>query len=140
MKFKVRYLSLLTAIGLTATTLCGFSSKLSETEEIGTIVESTNTSKITDKLQAVLDDSNDDDLIPVYIWTSDIDYDEVENKTIQASGFSKENLIEKSDKMYQSLTVSFAPDIVETASLQEKSDINLSDNYKLPKKLPRQRH
>lgn len=135
MKFKVRYLSLLTAIGLTATTLCGFSSKLSETEEIGTIVESTSTSKITDKLQAVMDDSNDDDLIPVYIWTSDIDYDEVENKTIQASGFSKENLIEKSDKMYQSLTVSFAPDIVETASLQEKSDINLSDNYKIAEKI-----
>lgn len=33
--------------------------------------------------------------------------------------------------MYQPLTVSLAPDIVETASLQEKSDINLSDNYKI---------
>ncbi len=130
MKLKFRCLSLLTAGSLTAATLCGLSSGLTEPEKNAAIIESTGTTKIAEKLQAALEDSNDDDLIPVYIWINDIDYGAVESKTVQKLGFSKESLSKQSGKMYEPLTVSLSTKIMESAAIQEKSDINLSDDYK----------
>lgn len=61
-------------------------------------------SKITEELWAVLNESTDDEMIPVYIWINDIDCNAVESKTIKTTGFSKEELTAKSKKLYEPLT------------------------------------
>lgn len=82
-----------------------------------------------------MDDLNDDDLIPVYVWINDIDYGAVESKTEQELELSKESLIKKSEKMYNSLTACLMPDIMEATALQEKTNVNLPNNYKIDEKI-----
>lgn len=131
MKLKVRYLSLIAAVCLAVTTLCGFSSASAEIDDIGTIIESVRGTKIAKNLQDVLDKSNDADLIPVYIWINDIDYNLVERKTLYESGFSKDSLIEKSSRMYEPLIASVSPDVMEISVSQESVDTNVSHNYNI---------
>lgn len=134
MKTQVRCLSLLVAVSLIATTLCGFSSGLEETKKEAVTLESTTTTKISEKLQAALEDLNDDDLIPICIWINDIDHSMVESQTEQKLGFSKESLIKKSKKIYEPLSANLSPDIIGNV-YQEKSDLDLSNNYNFDKKI-----
>lgn len=81
MKMKNRILSLFAVACLTATTLGNYSISSAAVESNGAITAEFGT-KIAEELQAILDESQDDDMIPVYIWTNDIDYETVERKTV----------------------------------------------------------
>lgn len=62
-----------------------------------------NKTKISLELHEVLKSTTNDKVIPVYIWFDDINYDEIEHKTIQKLGYSKDDLLEASDEIYKSL-------------------------------------
>jgi hypothetical protein len=58
-------------------------------------------SKITGELLAALDVLEDGDKVAVYIWTTDIDYDEVEAEVEEATGFSMDSFdIDEDDFMF----------------------------------------
>jgi len=50
-----------------------------------------NTMKISDDLQDVLDGMEDDEIVPVYIWTKDINYEEVESEVKRTTGFDMDS-------------------------------------------------
>lgn len=135
MDMKVRALSLFVAACLTATTLGNYSTLSAAVESSGTIATDKFSTKITEELQAVLDKSEDDDMIPVYIWTNDIDYDTVERKTVQATGLSKDTIMKKSANLYEPLTASFAPDVMEKVVVGKSAAITSSEDCETPAKI-----
>lgn len=60
-------------------------------------------SKITKELQIYLDKIDDNDIVPVYVWMDDIDYEKVKNQTLQKTSFTEENLLQRSDKIFKPL-------------------------------------
>lgn len=108
MKIKFRVFSLLVVVCLTATTFGNYCSASAEIESNNTISTKNYITKISKDLKMVLDRSEEDDMIPVYIWTKDIDYTIVERKTAQTTGLSENSLMEKSNKLYEPLTASLA--------------------------------
>lgn len=124
MKMKTRILSLFTTACITVTLLGTYSASSV------TIAENKLGTKITEDLQVILDKSKDDDMIPVYIWTNDIDYNTVERNTIQASGFSKDTLMEKSNKIYEPLYEKLAFDGIAEVDTQRSSAMTLFDSCK----------
>lgn len=135
MKMKVHILSLIAATCLTVTTLGSYSTPSATVKSSGAVTASKLDTKISEDLQEVLDESNDDDMIPVYIWINDIDYDTVERKTVQAIGFSKDILMEKSNKLYEPLTASLAPDVMEEAVAQTSAVTMSSKDYETAAKV-----
>lgn len=135
MKMKNCILSLVAAACLTVTTLGSYSTPSAAIKSSGTVTAGQLDTKITQELQAVLDEARDDDLIPVYIWINDIDYNEVERKTVQASGFSKDTLMEKSNKLYEPLMVSLASDVIEDAVSQGSAVAMSSKDYETAAKI-----
>ncbi len=135
MKMKVHILSLIAATCLTVTTLGSYSTPSATVISSGAVTASKLDTKITEDLQEVLDESNDDDMIPVNIWINDIDYDTVERKTVQAIGFSKDTLMAKSNKMYEPLTASLAPDVMEEAVAQKSAVTMSSKDYETAAKV-----
>lgn len=135
MKMKNCILSLIAAACLTVTTLGSYSTPSAAIKSSGTVTAGRLDTKITQELQAVLDEARDDDLIPVYIWINDIDYNEVERKTAQASGFSRDSLMEKSNRLYEPLTVSLASDVIEDAISQRSAVTMSSKDYETAAKI-----
>lgn len=134
MKKKNCILSLIAAACLTVTTLGSYSTPSAAIKSSGTVTAGRLDTKITQELQAVLDEAQDDDLIPVYIWINDIDYNEVERKTAQASGFSRDTLMEKSSRLYEPLAVSLASDVIaETVSQRSAVAVSSKDYEKAAK-------
>jgi hypothetical protein len=56
--------------------------------------------KITDELQAKLDELNDSDKVDIYIWTYDIDYEAVEDEVESLTGFREESFQADANEMY----------------------------------------
>lgn len=82
-----------------------------------------------------MDRSKDDDMISVYIWTKDIDYNAVERKTVLTSGLSKNTLMEKSNELYEPLIASLAPNILEDAVTEISASTKSSKNHKTADKI-----
>lgn len=60
--------------------------------------------RITDELKARLDTAENDELIPVYIWIDDIDYEEVETLTIAEVGYSASDLADRANEILSSVS------------------------------------
>lgn len=135
MDMKVRALSLFAAACLTATTLGNQSTSSAAVGIGGVIAADKLNTKISDELQAVLDESQDNDMIPVYIWTNDIDYNMVESRTVQATGLSKDAIMKQSSDLYEPLTASLAPDVMVEAVAGRSSAIASSGDYETAAKI-----
>lgn len=135
MNMKIRALSLFAAACLTATTLGNQSTSSAAVGIGGAIAVDQLSTKITEELQAVLDKSQDDDMIPVYIWTNDIDYNMVESMTVQATGLSKDAIMKQSSDLYEPLTASLAPDVMVEAVAGKSVAITSSEEYEAAAKI-----
>ena len=62
------------------------------------------TNRITDELKARLDSAENDELIPVYIWIDDIDYEEIETLTIAEVGYSASDLADRANEIISSVS------------------------------------
>jgi hypothetical protein len=60
-------------------------------------------SKITIELQEALDELDNDDLVPVYVWINDIDHESVKEIVFDNTGFSEEMLMDVSYEIYKPL-------------------------------------
>ena len=60
-------------------------------------------SKITIELQEALDELDNDDLVPVYVWINDIDHERVKEIVFDNTGFSEEMLMDVSYEIYKPL-------------------------------------
>lgn len=128
MKKKIKILSLFAATCLTTATLGSYSSPSAAVKTNDVVITMPDT-KMTKELRAVLDASKDNDMIPVYIWTNDIDYQTVERQTAQTSGFSKDTLMEQSNQLYKPLTNQLAPDIMTDTAIQKSIGSMFSKDY-----------
>lgn len=128
MRRKIHYFSLFLVVCLTITAW-GSSSAPSAAVKNGDVATAAPDTKISKELRSVLDISEDEDMIPVYIWTDDIDYQTVERKTAQASGFSKDALMKNSNNLYEPLTRSLAPDIMTNTAAQDSVAAMSSKDY-----------
>ncbi len=135
MNMKNRALSLFAAACLTATTLGNYSTSSAAVGIGGAIAVDQLSTKITEELQAVLDKSQDDDMIPVYIWINDIDYNMVESKTVQAAGLSKDMIMKKSSDLYKPLTASLIPDVMVETVAGKSAAIASSGDYNTAAKI-----
>lgn len=67
------------------------------------IAQETEGSKITMELQETLNNLDNDDIVPVYVWIDDIDYERVKEIVFDNTGLSEEILMDISYEIYKPL-------------------------------------
>ena len=67
------------------------------------IAQEPESSKITIELQEALDELDNDDLVPVYVWINDIDHERVKEIVFDNTGLSEEMLMDVSYEIYKPL-------------------------------------
>jgi len=106
---------------ITTTTLClslqCFSSNV-------VIAQEASGSKISLELLETLTESDNDDLIPICIWSNDINYDTVKDITLNNTGLSEEVIINSSYGLYKQLSSNDIQNIEEKTSLKDFERIN----------------
>ena len=86
-------LTFCTLVSNTVTALPDFQE--SNTDE--SVQSITSINKISDELQAVLDSMTDEETVWVYIWTTDIDYENVETEVKRKTGFNCDSFVADCD-------------------------------------------
>ncbi len=67
------------------------------------IAQEPESSKITIELQEALDELDNDDIVPVYVWINDIDHERVKEIVFDNTGLSEEMLMDVSYEIYKPL-------------------------------------
>lgn len=104
-----------------------------ESVEVGDITTLKKLGKIDDQLCEILEKAGDDELIPVSIWITDIDFEEVEKKVEAEFGLSRYIIEQRSDALFKDFVADASNGLYSTAALtalSEKEFIAAINDYK----------
>lgn len=107
-------------------------SKFVEASDVTTLKTS---GKIDDQLCEILEKAEDDELIPVSIWITDIDFEEVEKKLEAEVGLSRNILEQKSDALRDDFVTSASSRLYSADAMTAISDSDLITAFKDYKEL-----
>ncbi len=102
-------------------------SKFVEASDVTTLKTS---GKIDDQLCEILEKAEDDELIPVSIWITDIDFEEVEKKLEAEVGLSRNILEQKSDALRDDFVTSASSRLYSADAMTAISDSDLITAFK----------